>query len=62
MWLPGSSQIAGNSLPGSWASLSLSIPAAQIVFVTYSLKLLWVLINDTKNNTKKDFPIWDFCN
>ena len=51
--LPGSSQIAGNLLPGSWASLSLSTPAAPGVSVTYHLKLLWILINDTKNNTKR---------
>lgn len=51
--LPGSSQIAANLLPGSWASLSVSTPAAPVVSVTYHLKLLWILINDTKNNTKR---------
>lgn len=51
--LPGSSQIAANFLPGSRASLSLSTPAAPGVSVTYHLKLLWILINDTKNNTTR---------
>lgn len=52
MWLPGSSQIGGNWLPGSWASLSLSTPAAPVVSVIYHLKL-WILINGAKNNTKR---------